>query len=116
MLQLDLHRWRQRNFPNANATQQLLGVVEEVGELAHAHLKQIQGIRGTPEEHDAAIKDAVADIVIYLLGYCSYRGLGLSSVLQQTATEVMKRDWLGNPDDGYAEDVARARAEGYDWS
>lgn len=99
-LQTELHTWRQRNFPAADSEQQLLGVVEEVGELSHAHLKAIQGIRGTSEEHEAAAKDAVGDIVIYLLGYCSYRGWDFEDILGVTAAHVLKRDWIGDPKAG----------------
>jgi hypothetical protein len=38
--------WSKRNFPTQNTPYRpLLGVMEEVGELSHAHLKAEQGIR-----------------------------------------------------------------------
>jgi len=43
----------------------LLGLLEEMGEYAHAQLKMEQGIRGTKEEHLASQHDAIADIVIF---------------------------------------------------
>ena len=89
--------WRERNFPTSNADQQLLGVVEEVGELAHANLKSKQGIRGTPEMHVAAEEDAVGDILIYLLGYCSYKEWDMADILEETAKEILKRDWIEDP-------------------
>ena len=49
----------------------LLGICEEAGELCHAQLKKEQGIRGTIEQHDAAMKDAVGDIMIYAINYLS---------------------------------------------
>jgi NTP pyrophosphatase (non-canonical NTP hydrolase) len=82
-----------------------LGVVEEVGELAHANLKEKQGIRGTTEEHIEAEKDAVGDILIYLTGYCSYRGWDMLELFEQTAEQVMKRDWLADPSKGEATTV-----------
>lgn len=99
-LQSRLHLWRQRNFPTTDADQQLFGVVEEVGELAHANLKSKQGIRGTPEEHIAAEKDAVGDILIYLAGYCSYREWDMIAILEETAEQVTKRDWIADPSSG----------------
>lgn len=96
-LQSRLHLWRQRNFPNSDADQQLLGVVEEIGELAHAVLKRKQGIRGTPEEHRAAILDAVGDIQIFLAGFCSYEGINMEYQYTYTAREVMERDWIKYP-------------------
>src|SRR5947209_12487609 len=47
------------------------GIFEEAGEIAHARLKRAQGIRGTAAEHDAAEKDALADLFIFLCDYCS---------------------------------------------
>jgi NTP pyrophosphatase (non-canonical NTP hydrolase) len=61
--------WRERNFPQNDASHQLLGMIEEVGELAHAWLKKEQGIRGTEDQHMADLKDAVGDIAIFTLGY-----------------------------------------------
>jgi NTP pyrophosphatase (non-canonical NTP hydrolase) len=65
-------KWVAKNFPDSYKTDTLLGVVEELGELAHAHLKSKQGIRGTQSEHDEAAKDAIGDLVVYLLGVISY--------------------------------------------
>lgn len=96
------HVWRQRNFPDADATQQLLGVGEEVGELMHSHLKQMQKIRGDDNLHDENAKDAVGDIVIYLMGYCSWRGWDLHDLIEATVEHILKRDWIANPLNGEA--------------
>lgn len=67
--------WVAKNFPPVEGeipgNVSILGCIEEVGELAHAHLKREQGIRGSQAEHDAAAKDAIGDIVVYLLGVMS---------------------------------------------
>ena len=47
----------------------------------HAELKARQGIRGTRDEHEAASKDALADIMIYLCDYATCGGGSLSSVV-----------------------------------
>jgi NTP pyrophosphatase (non-canonical NTP hydrolase) len=64
--------WEDRNFPNDDYENSLfrscLGVLEELGELAHARLKREQGIRGEETQHVADEQDAVADMTIYLLG------------------------------------------------
>lgn len=66
------HReWEAHNFPDSKLPkpqESILGMTEEVGELAHSHLKELQNIRGTPEEHQANARDAIGDITIYLLG------------------------------------------------
>lgn len=96
-LQQELHEWRLRNFPDADPTQQLLGVGEEVGELMHAHLKSMQGIRGDDKLHEAEAKDAVGDIVIFLMGYCSYHGWDLMQLVYDAAETVFARDWIADP-------------------
>lgn len=94
----------------------LLGVVEEVGELAevlipaslslylgrlaHATLKQEQGIRGTAEDLEAQAQDAIADLVIFLMDLCAARGWDFAEILFSTAEEVLKRDWIRYPATG----------------
>ena len=91
-LQKEIHEWRKKNFPLGSDTQQLLGVVEEVGELSHSHLKQLQQIR-VNEDHWANIKDTVGDIVIFLMGYCSYRQISLYDCIIEAWLNVKVRDW-----------------------
>jgi len=92
--------WRSHNFPGATASQQLLGAVEEMGELAHAFLKREQGIRGTDEEHAAAIKDAVGDVLVYLMGFCDTQGLQILDCVNDAWDEVKDRDWVKYPGSG----------------
>jgi NTP pyrophosphatase (non-canonical NTP hydrolase) len=72
--------WIAHNFPNhaldEPVDESLVGVMEEKGELAHAHLKAAQKIRGSEEEHIANAKDAIGDLTIYLLGVISRIGQG----------------------------------------
>jgi len=82
------------------AQEQFLGVVEEVGELSHSILKQLQTIRGTHEEHDADQRDAVADIVIFLMGFCYRKGWSLEQIILETWKDVRLRDWIKYPKTG----------------
>lgn len=93
-------RWVTHNFPNEQSHSPLLGLAEEVGELAHAHLKREQKIRGTEAEHQAAAADAIGDIVIYLASYCNRNGYDLASCVRQAWDEVSGRDWVLYPDTG----------------
>jgi len=70
----------------------LLGLIEELGELAHSHLKEQQGIR-TSEDHVAKAKDAIGDIVIFLADYCNARVFNLALIIKETWEQVRKRDW-----------------------
>lgn len=96
----EYEHWVDHNFPNSTAEQQLLGVVEEVGELSHAMLKGMQNIRHTAKEIEHMKKDAVGDIIIYLAGYCYREGFSLAECLEKAWNEVKFRDWIENTSDG----------------
>lgn len=99
------HRlWVEHNFPGQKQHEPLLGLVEEVGELAHAHLKHEQGIRGLNDQDLAFVKkmDAVGDIVIYLASYCTANAIDLDDAVEAAWDEVQKRDWVANPKKGTA--------------
>ena len=98
-LQQEQKEWSDRNFPNREGYYQLLGLVEEVGELAHAHLKQLEGIRRN-EDHRLNIIDAIGDIVVFLAGYCNDHNFDLQDCVDETWKHVKKRDWAKNPVDG----------------
>lgn len=100
-LQTEQVPWVKHNFGDRPSWMPLLGAVEELGELAHAHLKQAQGIR-VSEDHDAKAKDAVADVVIYLADYCTARGYDLESLVMDTWDKVKQRDWKAHPADADA--------------
>lgn len=70
-LQTSLYHWQHYNFGPQNNDRLLLGINEEIGELCHCVLKKMQGIRGTPAEHNNNMKDAIGDIMIYTLNYLS---------------------------------------------
>ena len=92
--------WALKNFPDSTPDHALIGMVEEVGELAHAHLKQIQKIRGTYEEHRAQKADAIGDILMYLLHYATLERFDMDSLVQKVWEDINKRDWLRNRVDG----------------
>lgn len=111
-IQKEAHGWREDNFDPATVTtqHQLLGVVEEVGELAHAVLKRDQGIRGTAKEHRAAIEDAVGDLVLFLMGVCSCENMDFEFVVSRTWATVKHRNWKTNPHDGMVDERAAGAA------
>lgn len=98
-IQKKLEEWRNYNFGYSRESwmQNFMGIVEEVGELVHARLKQLQGIRGSEEGLRAKEIDAVGDIMIFLLNYCNTRGISLRETLHTTLKEVLKRDWKADP-------------------
>lgn len=68
--------WALKNFGIQENEDYALGMIEEVGELAHAILKRKQGIRNN-ENHGENIKDAIGDIVIYLIGFCNQLNINI---------------------------------------
>lgn len=78
----------------------LTGMLEELGELAHATLKKFQGIRGTSEEHREAQLDAVGDLQVYGMDFCSRTGMQWLGVLVEVWRKVSKRDWRRDPQRG----------------
>jgi NTP pyrophosphatase (non-canonical NTP hydrolase) len=82
-------------FPNNDADDQLKGVLEELGELARAELKHKQNVgpHNDVAKVKADITDAVGDIIMYLMGYCSIKDIKISDCLDAALTEICTRDW-----------------------
>lgn len=99
-LQPEIAAWRVKNFPESGMIHQFMGMVEEMGELSHAILKDQQGIRGATE---LEAKDAVGDVLIYMINFCSTLGWDLEEILCDTWDQVKHRDWIENPLDGVNE-------------
>ena len=91
-LQAEVGEWLKHNFGTPPVTDQCLIISEEVGELCHHVLKHKQGIRKN-EDHEAGVEDAVADIVIGVMAFCSLWGIELEDLLKKAWLEVKQRDW-----------------------
>lgn len=96
-LQQEIHEWRLYNFPLSNEEDQFVGLVEEIGELAHVRLKIRQGIRNVDLNTE---RDAIGDILIYLFNYCSERQYDIEDILTDTWNVVKKRNWIKYPFNG----------------
>lgn len=129
-LQIEIESWRADNFGpksesfksvrrfmdqdnNAMMITQLLGMNEEIGELTHAVLKKMQGIRGMddPLTFKTAAMDAIGDIFIYAMGLCDTLNLDMSDCLDKTAESVLKRDWNANKESGETDEKKVPRME-----
>lgn len=89
--------WAQKNFPDNKKWMPLVGIGEEVGELMHHFLKSAQNIRNQ-EHHYIEMIDAVGDICVYLMNFCSETGIDLENAIVETWQNVKNRDWQKNPD------------------
>jgi NTP pyrophosphatase (non-canonical NTP hydrolase) len=100
-MQDDHKKWLDKNFPFQMPHQPLLGLAEEVGELAHVHLKREQGIRhmGGDKGYDLAC-DALGDLFIYMLSYANSNHIDLEAAIVDTWGKVKQRDWVEDPHKG----------------
>jgi NTP pyrophosphatase (non-canonical NTP hydrolase) len=114
-MQAEHREWATRNFGTNRIWQDpFLGMVEELGELAHAKLKQKQGIRGTYEEHEEAAKDSVGDFMVYLSDFCNMQkpSWDLEMIITKTWDHVKQRDWVKDPQRGVVATEAVQRRGG----
>lgn len=97
-LQARLSAWQARNFGPTPLYRNVLGAVEEVGELAHALLKHEQKIRNMEDTTAAQVVmgDAIADAMVFLIQACTALRLDCTVLLEKTAEKVMLRDFTRN--------------------
>ena len=98
-LQAQVGHWSLKNFGEDPPVWKFVGMVEEVGELAHALLKKKQGIRIT-EDHEAKAKDAVGDLLVYTADFCARMGYDMQAIIEKVWAKVSKRDWKADPSKG----------------
>jgi len=81
----------------------LLGMMEELGEVTHVHLKREQQIREglNPDECDKLIKDGIGDLLNYAICYCESQGTDLISCLQVSWEQIKDRDWTQERKQGF---------------
>lgn len=95
--QHEIGQWSRKNFKwgpsNSKRIDPLLGLVEEIGELCHAHLKGRQGIRHTAQEAVNLEKDAVGDIFIFLCDFCERSGYDAQDIIELIWAHVRNRNW-----------------------
>jgi len=76
--QSEVSEWSLKHF-KPNASDKLLGVVEEVGELIEAIDKYTsREVRWEEVEDD--VRDSFGDIMVFLADYCTVRGWGLKEL------------------------------------
>lgn len=100
-LQSEQEEWAMENFGPQPSYLSLLGAMEELGELSHAHLKAVQRIRQTDAARSKELKeDAIGDIIVFLAGYCNGEGIDLEEAVFRTWGSVKNRNWRKNPSNG----------------
>ena len=102
-LQFEHREWADRNFGKQQVWHALAGVMEEIGELAHAILKDSQGIRGDSQTHRESAADAICDAIIFLTNLATLLDLDLQEEMEKTWQSVKARDWRRFPKNGISE-------------
>ena len=104
-IQAEHKDWHKHNFGEVPFWMPVFGMMEELGELAHALLKQVQGVR-TTEDHNENIKDAIGDLLIFTIGLANTLDLDLRSVIAETWGKVKIRDWKKYPETGMPKKIS----------
>ena len=100
-LQNQVKEWGLYNFPDSEEWMPLVGAVEEIGELCHAHLKEKQKIRLQDfGDFREAKEDAIGDTIIFLTDYCNRNNLNLEHCIKVAWNIVSARDWRKFPNNG----------------
>jgi NTP pyrophosphatase (non-canonical NTP hydrolase) len=106
-IQAEVIAWQTENFGDVPAWRPLLKAQEELGELAGAHAKALEGERDgrARPDHEALGKDALGDTIIALLGYAGRMGWDAAEILETVWAEVRERrygdppNWRDDADD-----------------
>jgi len=77
--------WLKKNFGTQKDWQPFIGVLEEIGELSHSYLKHSQQVRMN-EDHIAKMKDAIGDIVIFMISFCNALDIDFSEIQNNQIT------------------------------
>jgi NTP pyrophosphatase (non-canonical NTP hydrolase) len=95
-IEMQVIQWAEarRIIPNATPTSQLLKAVSEMGELCDAEGKRDQ----------AAIEDAVGDVLVCLINYCALRDLDITGCLAGAYEQIKDRKGTLMPDGTFVKD------------
>jgi NTP pyrophosphatase (non-canonical NTP hydrolase) len=101
-VQRESREWRAQAYPETrNIELQALGVCEEAGELAHAVLKNKQGIRGYDRDKTRKeVADAIGDIMIYACGVADELDIDVSRAVNDAWQHVKERNITQGSDAG----------------
>lgn len=110
-VQRESHEWRQAAYPTTSTPElqalgmneeggevvrallESIGMVEKMGNVSHAVLKYVQGIRGYDKEKtQLEVGDGLADMMIYMCGIASALDLDLEEELLKAWIHVRDRN------------------------
>lgn len=92
-LQAKVKEWQGANFGEVQVWELVLGACEEVGELAHCVLKRHRSM-DRQEDLEARMRDAIGDIVVFLMGVCEEEKWDIGEIIKETVGTVVERKWV----------------------
>lgn len=97
IVELEVIRWAEARgiIPNATTTSQLLKAMSEFGELADAEGKKDMD----------AIKDAVGDVMVCLINYCTLHDITLVECLNGAFEQIKHRKGRLMPDGTFVKEA-----------
>jgi len=99
VLQARLKNWEQEQMTSSTLIT-TLGIVGEIGELAHAVVKYQQGVRGiTGKKLREIAEDALVDALIFILATATHLDIDLQDALNKISEKVLARNWREWPED-----------------
>ncbi len=88
--------WKNRIFYDVQTQTKWWDLTPFARAFAHHQLKGEQGIRGTPEEHDAKIQDNCRYVLAHLECICDYLQKNFLITIDSIWSKVRQRDWVKN--------------------
>ena len=80
--QHELEARAERNIPRSATYQSLIGVFQEIGKLTRMQIED-EGISDVPENRQAAKRQAIGDVIIYMARYCTAQGWSLAEIIYE---------------------------------
>ena len=113
-VQEEARAWRRKAYPETSGILfQALGVGEESGELQHAVLKYMQGIRGYDREKTRVeVADAIGDIFIYACGVADTLDIDVVDAICKAWEHVKERNITQGSDVGQSTPMANGWHDG----
>lgn len=99
-MQWAVHAWHRMNYPIDDARDAFIGIVEELGEVARAQLKQSGGIRGSFEHWQNEKVKEIGDVLIGIINYCAWNDIDWIEALRSRWAVISRRDYIKFPEDG----------------
>ena len=80
--QREVGEWAEHNYPFAPASQPILQMISELGDLSLHHMAQELGIRGDVLQKRSRVERAMGRLITHMAHYCNIRGMELSKLVE----------------------------------